>query len=111
LIHHQKRKRRNNVSDQKIVLDLLNEVRQDIKEVKDIQSDHTTTLAVMEKDIGKNTKDLTEHIEGVQQARRRLDILEKPHMVRGYIFKVILGSGSLSGSTYGIYKLLELFWN
>ena len=96
--------------EDRIIVDLLRELREESKDTREVLNKHTVILSIMQKDVCKNTEDLEEHILGVRQAGKRLDILEKPGMVKNYLFKVLIGSGSLSGSTYGIYKLWEIFF-
>ncbi len=56
--------------------------------------------------ISQNTKDLTEHIEGVQQNRTRIINLEKKEAQIGMIWKVILGLSTLVGITIGISRII-----
>jgi len=99
------------MSDNAIIVSLLKELREDQKDTKEVLNKHTLVLSNMQRDVAQNTEDLEEHILGVKKANKRIELLEKPGLVKSYLFKVILGSGSLSGSTYGIYKLIEMFWN
>jgi FtsZ-binding cell division protein ZapB len=52
-------------------------------------------LARMEVNVERNTEDLEEHIEGVQQTRVRLERLEKIEQWLRGAFYVLLGVGSL----------------
>jgi len=99
------------MKDTEIILDMLKEVRSDQKATNEKLNEHSIILTKLGSDVSKNTEDLEEHILGVKNAQKRLELLEKPHMVRNYIFKVLLGSGGLSGSSYGVYKLWELFFS
>ena len=53
------------------VLSKLDKIQEDVTSLKIVQ-------ALQGKDIDRNTKDLSDHIEGVQQNRKRIEILEQP---------------------------------
>ena len=84
-----------------LVVTLLNEVRED-------QKVHSTILIELQQDVATNTKDLTEHKEGVIQNRKRIEVLEEPGKVFGVVKKYLLGAGAIAGSVYGIYRLVNL---
>ena len=89
------------MSDKKdILVTLLQEVRQD-------QKSHSTILVELQKDVAINTKDLTDHKEGVIQNRARIEKLEEPTLAFGIIKKYVIGLGTIAGAVYGILKLLD----
>jgi len=83
----------------KVILDLLREVR-------DEQKEHTIFLTEMRKDIERNTDDLERHIEGVVQNRKRIAKLEEPFELVAKLRKAIIWIGGLLGTSYGIYELI-----
>lgn len=78
-----------------------------LKEVREEQRTHSTILIELQNDVAINTKDLTEHKEGVIQNRKRIEKLEQPAIALGLIKKTILGLGAVSASLLGILKFLN----
>ena len=66
-----------------------------LKEVRDDQKEHSKVLIVVQKDVEQNTKDLAKHIEGVQQNRKRIEVLEKPHIVISGVKTFVLGLAAI----------------
>ena len=83
-----------------LVIDLLQEVRED-------QKAQTTILIELQKDVSKNTEDLTEHKEGVIQNRVRIEKLEEPRIVFKVLKKYTLGVGGIAGAVLVTLKLLN----
>jgi len=83
-----------------LIVDLLQEVRED-------QKAHSTILIELQQDVATNTKDLTEHKKGVQQCQIRLDKLEEPGKVFKFLKKYLLGTGAVVGSILVILKFLN----
>ena len=83
-----------------LIVDLLQEVRED-------QKAHSTILIELQRDVEVNTKDLTEHKEGVQQNRKRIEELEKPGKALKFIKNLALKAGALAAASLAILKLLD----
>jgi hypothetical protein len=90
------------------VLDKLDKIQDDVSDLKVEQ-------AKQGKDIGQNTKDLSEHIEGVKQNRARLELhgaqltnLQAPAIAAGQIKKWALWFGGIAGAVLAVYKLYML---
>ena len=83
-----------------LVIDLLQEVRED-------QKAQTTILIELQKDVSINTEDLTEHKKGVQQCQVRLDKLEEPRVAFKLIKTYTLGIGGIAGAVLVTLKLLD----
>ena len=84
-----------------LIVDLLQEVRED-------QKVHSTILSDLKNNVATNTSDLAAHIEGVRQNRKRIVELEKPYVVITYIKKLFLGIGALVGVSLGIIKFIAI---
>ena len=104
------------MSEDKIIVDLLRELREDQKANTELLHKHTIILTVMQNDVKKNTKDLNSHIEGVIQNRKRVEVLEsdkrfKADIKRGIISstKLITAFGTLSGIIYSVYAYISNF--
>ena len=100
-----------------LVLDLLKEVKVDIKEVKKDQETMKLQLNKIENCLERNTHELEEHKEGVIQNRGRISILEnfirdlkseskiKSSLLRKISILIGIGVGSISIG-YNVLKLL-----
>jgi len=84
-----------------LVVDLLQEVRQDQKE-------HSVILIELKNDVSVNTKDLAEHIEGVTQNRARIVKLEEPRKAFGVIKEGLLIIGSIAAAFLAVLKFLAI---
>lgn len=87
-----------------ILVDLLQEVRAEQKE-------QTIVLGDLKIDVSQNTKDLTEHKEGVILERKknaeqdlRLDKIEEPRIVFKFLKKYIIGAGAIAAAVYAILR-------
>ena len=84
-----------------LIVDLLQEVRED-------QKTHSTILTDLQRDVAVNTVDLTEHKEGVIQNRARIVRLEEPGNAFKLLKKYLLGASAIAGSLLVIFKFLDL---
>ncbi len=91
----------------KLIIDKLDKIQDDVTDLK-------VTNAKQSKDISQNTKDLSEHIEGVKQTRtliasqdKRIAKLEEPRKVINYITKGLLWFGGIAGAIVTASKLFE----
>lgn len=98
---------------QKIVIDLLNEVRAEQKEQSSI-------LVDMKVDVSDNKKGLDAHMEQTKLLKQlvednkedhdaRLKILEEPLVVFGGLKKYLIGAASIAAATLAILKLFNYF--
>jgi hypothetical protein len=94
-----------------------------LKSLHEKMDDVKERLIKVEMNSDQNTKDLTEHIEGVKQTRvlidqheardnaifkelnKRVEVLEEPKKVKAYLTKSLLWLGGLSTSIFSIYRL------
>ena len=83
-----------------LIVDLLQEVRED-------QKTHSGILSELQQDVAINTKDLTEHKEGVIQNRARIVELEKPREAFKLLKKYVIGVGSIAAALLGILKFFD----
>ena len=75
-----------------------------------IQSDLTTLKidnAKQTLNVARNTKDLSEHIEGVVQNRKRIELLEVSDAKSGMVYKILIGIGSSAGAAFAVIRLLN----
>ena len=86
--------------EDKLIVSLLKEVREDQKE-------HSSILVDLQQDVSKNTADLTEHKEGVVQNRKRIEKLEEPGNAIKLLKKYLLGVGAVAGAVIAILKFLD----
>lgn len=97
----------------KLIIDLLNEVRED-------QKTHSVILIDLQRDVSTNTKGLDSHMEQTQAIKQlvidnkkeadiRLEKLEEPRKIFGILKKYLIGSAAIVGSAYGIAKAFEYF--
>ena len=82
-----------------LIVDLLQEVRED-------QKAHSSILIDLKQEVSINTIDLTEHKEGVIQNRARIVKLEEPAKAFNLLKKYILGVGAIAGSILAVLKFL-----
>jgi uncharacterized FlaG/YvyC family protein len=76
--------------DLQILYDLLKEVREDQKKHSDELMHQSGTLMVIKRDVEINTADLTEHKEGVAQAKEQNRLVrEELYLIKGQIEKEI----------------------
>lgn len=80
-----------------LIVDLLQEVRKDQKE-------HSEILVDLKHNVAVNTKDLTDHKEGVVQNRKRIEKLEEPSKMFAVAKKYLLGAGAIAGAILVIIK-------
>ena len=80
-----------------------------LKEVRDEQKSHSTILVKMQRDVSINTKDLTEHKEGVIQNRKRIVVLEEPRKAFSVAKKYLIGLGAISAAVVAILKAVNYF--
>ena len=78
-----------------------------LKEVRDEQKTHSKILVKMQRDVCINTVDLTEHKLGVQQNRKRIEMLEEPSVAFSVIKKYIIGLGAIAAAVLAIYETIE----
>ena len=93
------------------VLDKLDKIQDDVSDLKVVNAKQTAN-------IERNTRDLTEHIEGVRQTRELIKSHQEddkvhtlPLTVKQLFTKLVLifgGVGTIVGATYGILRLLEM---
>jgi hypothetical protein len=79
------------MSDNKLVIDLLKEVREDQKKTTEVLYEHSTMLHDLGSDVKKNTEDLANHIEGVVQNRTRIEALEKEEEFKARLKAYVIG--------------------
>lgn len=84
-----------------LIVDLLQEVRED-------QKAHSTILIDLKQDVATNTVDLAEHKEGVIQNRARIVKLEEPRIAFKLLKKYLVGASAVAGSVLVILKFLDL---
>lgn len=87
-------------------LDLVVELLKEVREEQRVQSD---ILIELQREVAVNTKDLTEHKEGVIQNRSRIEKLEEPAVALRIIKKYLLGMGAIAAAIAGILKLFDYF--
>lgn len=83
-----------------LIVNLLQEVRED-------QKSHSSILNDLQQDVAVNTKDLTEHKEGVIQNRKRIEKLEEPGKAFKLLKKYLIGFGAVAGSILAVLKFLD----
>jgi hypothetical protein len=98
-------------------LDLIYDLVKSLDQKQDQQSERLTRL---ESNVERNTKDLSEHIEGVKQTRiliaqndeqmdERVKKLEHPKDLVMLAVKMCGGIGVVISLVYGVIKIIEHF--
>ena len=68
----------------------LKRIEDKIDKIVDIQYEVKVDVQKIKSDVEINTKDLTDHKEGVIQNRKRIEVLEKPSIVVAGIKNIVL---------------------
>lgn len=119
------------MEDIKVLYDLLKEMREDQKEHGKELAAQSNMLIAIQKDVEVNTKDLTEHKEGVIQNRKglrevreeigeiretydkKIIELEQPKKFQGWLYnkyvKILTITSIVVGIAGGITRLLGLW--
>lgn len=95
--------------DFNILIDLVKETRDDVKDMKEVQMRQ-------ESDIRRNTDSLEEHMrrtdlleKSVEIQKTRIDELEAPNKALKMIFDWFVKVGIGASTMWGIFKLLDYF--
>jgi len=89
-----------------LVVELLQEIREDQKSQSGVLHEHSILLMDVKKDVEQNTQDLREHKEGVIQNRVRIEKLEEPRIFLKHLKKILIGVGAVAGAIYMVLRLL-----
>ena len=104
----------------KLIIDLLKEVREHQNNQTNTLNDHTIMLNDLRKDVEKNTKDIAEHVTVDKKEHElfKLELSDIAKDVDNYkddkkalkkLKKWFIGAGALAGSAIAIFKFLQWF--
>ena len=85
-------------------MDLLERIDSKLDKIQEDITSIKLDNAKQSKDIERNTKDLSDHIEGVKQNRARIREIEKTKSNVAFVFKVLIGITTIVGAILGVVK-------
>ena len=88
--------------------DHLNRIESKVDKIIDMQTEIKVDLTKIKKDVDVNTRDLTEHKEGVIQNRKRIAKLERPAVAMDYLKNIAIWISSVIGVVV-LLKSLNIF--
>lgn len=84
-------------------------MKEKLDKLLEVQTEIRVDVAGIKKDVGRNTKDLSEHIRRTEVAEERISVLERLAIQNSAVWKVVLGLSvvaTLAVAAYQLYGVL-----